>query len=358
MRPPQPGSIISSGRLSPIVKGEARIVVSAGGDITVFAERSAEQTVDGFDEGRSACFVSTWDLALLKADDQALGGKRKMGVTHKLDHSDKDLEPKEIVGFLGGLEQRGLVESSRIQRAQEVYQGWQVAMPGKKIRGRIDVGFALTAPAVARMVAIGRLCGIDGSAHHRAVFTTAAQALLLSGATDQEHLDRDCREARREFKPLAKVADPWQIVYALRAVDLTPREVAGHKAHSYAAFGKLIELSKSFLRLLAQMAQIYDAIPIGSVGTGVQWGEKDYARAEQTLAEDARKWLRLNQKLIFWFKSNMHPAMLAFLRLLADMNQVMATDDPLDGFDARIDVATSSNPFTISMRGKGDAVSI
>lgn len=342
-----------------IIKAEAKIAVSAGGDVTVFAKGTAEREVDGFDEGRSASFISSWDLALLKADDAALGGQRNMSVSLKLDHSDKNLEPKEIDGFLGGLERAGLVETSRIKRARDIYQGWRVANPGKKLNGRIDVGFALTASSVARMVSIGRLCAIDGSVHHRAVFTTAAQALLLSGATDSDRLDRDCREARREFKELRKVEDPWQIVYALRTVDLTPPEVAGHRGYSYTAFGKLIELSKSFPRMLSQMAQIYDAIPVGTVGVGTQWSEKDYVRAELALAKDARKWLRLNQKLIFSFKSDMHPAMVAFLRLLADMNQVMVTSDPLDGLDAMVDVSTSSGLFAISMKsGGGEVISL
>jgi hypothetical protein len=341
-----------------IVKAAASIEISAGGDVTVFAKGTAEREIDGFDEGRSASFISTWDLALLKTDDTKLGGQRKMSVSLKLDHSDTNLEPKEVDGFLGGLAQVGLVEFSRIQRAQEIYQGWRIANPGKKLSGRIDVGFALTASSVARMVAIGRMCGTDGSLQHRAVFNAAAQALLLSGATDNNRLDRDCREARRVFKELAKIEDPWQIVYALRAVDLVPSEVAGHKGYSYTAFGKLIELSKSFPRILVQMAQIYDAIPVGSVVTGVQWSEKDYVGAEMALAKDARKWLRLNQKLIFWFKSDMHPAMVAFLRLLADMNQVMATIDPLAGLDGKVDVAASSSLFSISMNGAAGAVSV
>jgi hypothetical protein len=333
-----------------IVKAEANIEISAGGDVTVFAKGTTEREVDGFDEGRSASFISTWDLALLKTDDTELGGQRKMSVSLKLDHSDKNLEPKEVNGFLVGLAQAGLVEFSRIQRAQEIYQGWRVANPGKKLSGRIDVDFALTASSVSRMVAIGRSCGTDGTLQHRAVFTTAAHTLLLSGATDSDRLDRDCREARREFKELAKVEDPWQIVYALRTVDLTPPEVAGHKGYSYTAFGKLIELSKSFPRMLSQMAQIYDAIPVGTVGAGTQWSEKDYVRAELALAKDARKWLCLNQKLIFWFKSDMHPAMVAFLRLLADMNQIMATSDPIEGLDGKVDVSTSSCLFAISMK--------
>jgi hypothetical protein len=342
-----------------IIKAEAAIELSAGGDVTVFAKGTAEVEVAGFKEGRSASFVNTWDLALLKSQDASGGGNRKMSVSLRLDHSDKDLEPKEVDGFLSGLGQAGLIESSRVKRAQEIYQGWKLANTGKTIQGTVEVGFAMTTQTVLRMVALGRICGKDGTQQHRAVFTTAAQALLLSGATDTDRLDRDCREARREFKELAKVDDPWQILYALRTVDLTPPEVAGHRGYSYAAFGKLMELSKSFPRILFQMAQIYDAIPVGAVGTGTPWSEKDYVRAEMALARDARRWLRLNQKLLFWFKSDMHPAAIAFLRLLADLNQVMATDNPLEGFDARLDTARSDNLFSITMKpSNGKSVSV
>jgi len=51
------------------------------------------------------------------------------------------------------------------------------------------------------------------------------------------------------------------------------------------------------------------------------WPEQDYADAEKAMARDARPWLRLNRKFLFWFKAGLHPAMIAFLRLLADMKQ-------------------------------------
>lgn len=341
-----------------IIKAEATIELSAGGDVTVFAKGTAEADIVGFKEGRSASFVNTWDLALLKSQDAAFGGNRKMSVSLKLDHTDKDLEPKEVDGFLGGLGQAGLIESSRVKRAQEIYQGWKLANPGKTIQGTVEVGFAMTTQSVLRMVAIGRICGTDGTQQHRAVFATAAQALLLSGAVDSDDLDRDCREARRQFKELAKVQDPLQILYALRAEDLMPG-VRGFRGHNYTAFAQLLEFTMSFPRILSQVARIYDAIPVGAVGAGTRWSEKDYVRAEMALAKDARRWLRLNQKLIFWFKSGMHPAVIAFLRLLADLNQVMATNNPLEGFDATLETARSDNLFSITMKpSKGKAVSI
>lgn len=345
-----------------IVTGEAKIALSAGGDVTVFAKGTAEREVDGFDEGRSASFVSTWELAVHKADDPALGGQHKMGLSLRFDHDDKKLKSKEVTDFLGSLRKANLIEQRRVDEAEITYQTWKTAAPpGKKIKGQIDVSFSLTATAVSRMIAIGKICGTDSSVAHRDMFIAAVKALRSNEAVDIDQFERNCRDVRKDpdYKPLAKVEDCEQLVYALRH-ELPKRiESSSTTESSYRAFGKLIELSTTFPRILSQMALIYNAIPVGATGPGDPWTAKDYIRAERALANDARKWLRLNQKLIFWFDADIHPAMLAFLRLLADMNQVMVTDDPLEGLQNSVDATSCDRLFSITMKGPdGKAISI
>lgn len=345
-----------------IVTSEAKIALSAGGDVTVFAKGTAEREVDGFDEGRSASFVSVWELALHKADDPALGGQRKMGLSLRFDHDDKKLKSKEVTDFLGSLRKANLIEQRRVDEAELRYQKWKTAAPpGKKIKGQIDVSFSLTATAISRMIAIGTICGTDGSVAHRNMFIAAVKALRSNEAVDIDQFERNCRDVRKDpdYKPLAKVEDCEQLVYALRHELPKRNESSATTEPSYRAFGKLIELSSTFPRILSQMALIYNAIPIGATGPGDPWTDKDYMRAERALANDARKWLRLNQKLIFWFDTEIHPAMLAFLRLLADMNQVMVTDDPLEGLQNSVDATSCDRLFSITMTGPdGKAVSI
>ncbi len=337
--------------ISSIVEGKARITVSAGGDVSVAAEGSASRSVDGFDEGRAASFVTTWDLALHKSAT-ALGEQRNMTVALAFDHSDKDLNVGEVKGFFAGLANQGLVESSRVTRALEVYQEWRNSvLPGKNVQGRIDVSMALTGTAVSRMVALGRLAGVKGSTRQFELFACAAKAMAAAGVTDQHAIDRDCKKARVEFKQLAKVDDPWRIMYGLQNVDLTPPETAGYRGYVYSAFAPLIPRSLAFTRLLVTMAKIYEAIPVGASLPGPQWSEKDYAQAEKLMASDARMWLRLNQKFVFWFKDGLHPAMVAFLRLLADMNRPLSFDgDPFAELGLYADTAASSALFAITMR--------
>ncbi len=342
-----------SASITSIVEGKAKIVRSAGGDVVVEAEGKAMRDVDGFDEGRGATFISSWDLALLKVEGRT---RRSMGVSLAFDHDDKDLQSTEVTGFLAGLARNGLVEQSRVQSAEAIYQGWRVrTQPGKRVAGRIDVRMALPSVAVERMVALGRLGGVKGSANQAKLVSLAGRTLMACGVSDEQRLERDAKEARREFEELAGLTDPWRVMYALQDVDLTPPQSSVQTAHRYTAFGQLLPRAISFPKLLATMASIYDAIPVGAGASGT-WTEVDYARAEKDLASLARKWLRLNQKFIFWFKADLHPVMIAFLRLLAAMNRAtVLTDDPFADLDVMPAVAETSRLFQITMSQSGEA---
>lgn len=341
-----------SASITSIVEGKATIKRSAGGNVVVAAEGKAMRDVDGFDEGRSATFISSWDLALLKVEGRT---RRSMGVSLAFDHDDKDLQSTEVTGFLAGLARNGLVEQSRVQSAEAIYQGWRVqTQPGKKVVGRIDVRMALPSIAVERMVALGRLGGVKGSANQVKLFSLAGRTLMACGVGDEQRLERDAKEARREFDELEALVDPWRVMYALQDVDLDPPQSSVQTAHRYTAFGQLLPRAISFPKLLDTMARIYDAVPAGADAAGI-WSAEDYARAEKELASLARKWLRINQKFIFWFKADLHPVMIAFLRLLANMNRAtVLTDDPFAGLDVTPAVAETSRLFQITMSQPGE----
>lgn len=336
-----------------IIEGKAQIIQSANGDVSISAEGSAERSVVGFDEGRSASFVSAWDLAMRKFD-RVGGGQRQMSVAVAFDHSDKKLQPQEVSGFLTGLADQRLVERSRIDRALEIYHDWRLATPsGDKVKGQIDVRMALSGFAIDRMVALGRR-----AAEQRALlFAFAAQAMLDSGAIDPHDLDADCREARRKYDSLARSADPLSIAYAMRNAPLLPpggpRSQGGH---SYSAFARIIPRATGFADMLECMARIYDAIPMGAPAGASAWTEQQYAKEEEAMAGYARRWLRLNQKLIFWFKTGLNPVMLAFLRLLAGMDRPMLDgEDILATLGEHVDVTTSNQLFEIGMQRHGGA---
>ncbi|MBB4860339.1 hypothetical protein HNO88_003682 [Novosphingobium chloroacetimidivorans] len=245
-----------------------------------------------------------------------------MSVTLAFDHTDSKLEPEEVSGFLGNLAQQRLVKQARVDQALETYQAWRTALPaGKRVKGRIDVRMALTGLAVARMVALGR----QAETREFELFAHVGKALMASGGLEAVDLDADCREARRKFGSLKAEADPWRVAYAMRKTSLVPAGGPHSQGgHTYSAFLRLIPRAMAFARLLTVVAQIYDAIPVGAAVAGSQWDERRYAQAEEDMAEAARKWLRLNQKFVFWFKAGFNPAMLAFLRLMADMDRPLA----------------------------------
>lgn len=341
-----------------IVKGEASISIGAAGDVAVTAKASSVRDVEGFDEGRSAGFVSTWDLLLSKLDEGRV--RRRMTLALALDHDDDDLSADEVSGFLDGLVGQRLVESTRAARAREVYQTWRLeSAEGRKVRGRIEVRMALAPTAVERMITIGRALNDPASALHLPVFRLAAQAQLDAGVSSQERLERDAKEARGEFAQLARVEDIWRVAYLLRDVDLTPPDNGGRRGYRYSALEQLTPRSVAFSGLLATMARIYDAIPVGAAASASGWTEQQYAAAERELAQHARRWMRLNQKFVFWFGASMHPAMLAFLRLLAGMSRpAIPVEEPLAGLGEPLDPTVSSPLFAIRMVGPSSSAPI
>lgn len=334
-----------------IVEGKATITTSANGDVTVSAEGRAIRDVDGFEEGRGATFISSWDLALFRAG----GSRRAMNVSLAFDHDDRNLKASEVTAFLSGLSRQGLVEASRVRAAETVYQDWRTkVLPGQKVAGRIEVRMALPPSAVERMVALGREAAQPGHKVPLALFTLAAKALVACGAAQEERLERDLRDAQHDFHGIESPSDPWRVMYALRDQRLDQSGSSIDRGGRYTAFRQLIPRASGFPKLLATMAAIHDAIPAGPGENGAGWDQNDYARAEKDLAAHARKWLRLNQDFVFWFDAELHPVMLAFLRLLADFSRPAATaDDAIAGLGAPLSAAETSPLFVITMAQAG-----
>lgn len=303
--------------IASIVRGEATITTNAAGDIAVTSEGSAMRKIEGFDEGRSATFISTWDLLLAKADG-ALGQRRAMAVEVGLDHSDKDLKPREVEGMLAGLRDQGLIDASRVELALATYQSWRVAgAPGGKIRGRIGIRMQLPGAAVESMIALGRQVVRDDRASALAIFERATACQIAAGVTSRKQFERDIDTARDSFTISVKTDDPYTYMIALlnSKTPLLPDHNSGPRLP---ALAQLIPRAGAYMTMLKTMAEIHDAVPAAAPGQPGAWSEKDYADAQKRLASAARKWLKLNADFLFWFKSPLHPAILAFFRLLAE----------------------------------------
>ncbi|MFW2830099.1 hypothetical protein [Sphingomonas sp. ID0503] len=339
--------------IASIVKGKASITTNGAGEVIVAAEGSALRKVEGFDEGRAASFVSSWNLMLAKLGGP--GSRRAMRVSVAFDHDDKALKQSEVKKLLAGLEAQKLIDGSRARAAEALYQQWKLANAlDPDIQGRISLRMILPDAAVQRMVAIGRELNTPNNPALLAIFGLAVRAQLAAGVSSPKQFDRDVGAAKDIFTISIVTKDPVAYMVALwnSKIDLLPSRSEGQRLP---AFAQLIPRAGAFVRLLRIMARIYDAIPVHGESRPGEWTEKDYAAAEKELASAARHWLRLNQKLILWFDAEMHPAMLAFLRLLALMTRPAAPGAAVtDGLDGDPDTATVNGLFVIAMaEGKG-----
>lgn len=336
-----------------IVKGKASVTINGSGDIAVTAEGSALRKMEGFDEGRSATFVSTWDLLMTKAE-RADGRTRAMTVEVGLDHTDRNLKAREVEGMLSGLSGQGLIEPSRVNEALKVYQGWRAEDAAKgKIKGRIGIKLQLPGSAVENMVAAGRDLVRRNQAAQLALFERAVNSQIAAGVASPKQFDRDIDTARAHFKISVKTDDPAAYMLALwnSDVPLLPGQGAGPRMP---ALAQVIPRAGAFVNMLTTMAQIYDAVPSTGGALPGAWQENDYARAEKKLASSARKWLRLNADFVLWFKSDLHPALVAFYRLLAEMSLANPVEQP-----AQIEGYAASRLFKITMaHGKDEQVTV
>ncbi|HUD29215.1 MAG TPA: hypothetical protein VMQ93_10110 [Novosphingobium sp.] len=313
--------------IASIVKGEATITLNAAGDIAVTAKGSALRKVEGFSEGRSATFLSSWDLLLMKADAEA-GNRRAMAVDLGFDHDDDNLKAREVEALLSGLAGQSLIESARVATALGIYQDWRVkAAPGAKVRGRIALRLRLPDVAVLRMVEIGRALVRRDNTALLGVFDLAAATQIATGVTTRKQYERDIEEAMRAFTISLHTENPVAYMVALwnSKISLLPSQGGGPKLP---ALAQLVPRAGALVTLLRTMAEIYDAVPAAGGASG-GWTEKDYADAEKRMVSASRKWLRLNQDFVFWFKSSLHPALLAFLRILIAMNRPIMPGTPL-----------------------------
>ena len=323
--------------LASIVKSEARITINAAGDIAVSAKGSALRKAEGFTEGRSASFISSWDLLLMKADMKS-GGRRTLAVGVGFDHNDRDLKAHEVEGLLGGLSQQGLIATQREKSALGLYQSWRVnAAAVGRVRGRIGLRLQLPQTAVERMVAIGRDLNRRDNAALLSVFALAVQTQIAAGVVSGKQFERDIKSAKDHFTISLKTDDPTAYMVALwnSKTRLIPAQGEGPRLP---ALAQLVPRAGALATLLATMAAIYDAVPEGAGGVSNGWTETQYADAEKKLASASRSWLMLNQDFVFWFRSSLHPAILAFFHVLVAMNRSVAPgarasdglDEPLD----------------------------
>ena len=314
--------------ISSIIKGEATVTTNAAGDIAVTAEGSALRKIEGFDEGRSATFISSWDLLMTKADN-ASGQRRTMAVKIGFDHTDKNLKAGEVEGMLKGLRDQGLIDPSRVANALAIYQDWRVkGAPGGKVKGRIGIRMRVPDTAVDAMVALGRKLVLHDVGATLETFDRAVRNQIAAGVASQKQFDRDIGTARDNFTISVKTDDPATYMLALwnSKTRLLPSQGDGPRLP---ALAQLIPRAGAYLSMLTTMAQIYDAVPSDGGSQPSTWTQEDYAKGEKALASSARQWLRLNADFIFWFKSSLHPALLAFLRLLAEVNGTDTTGAPV-----------------------------
>jgi hypothetical protein len=249
---------------------------------------------------------------------------------------------------------------ARIDTALALYQDWRVkgAADGK-MRGRIGLRLRLPPATVEAMIAIGRRLKAHDNAALIAVFDLAVRSQIATGVASQKAYDRDLKTAMESFTISQRSDQPVAYLVALSNSKVDLSTDGRGVGRDFSALARMLPRAVALATLLRTIAQIYDAFPAtGDMPQAGAWSTKDYADAERRMVSASRSWLRLNQNFVFFFKAALHPALLAFLRLLVVIGEASATDDPIAGLATPIDTARSSPLFLITMAAGDDGPSI
>lgn len=302
-----------------LISGSAKLTLLHNGNISVSGKASAEREASSKWEARSVAFVSAFDLLLLKLADRAfVDSTRSLTAQLQIGHDDPRLKRGEVKAFLEGLATSGLIENARVTRAVEIYDGWlkaQTAAGGKHAGGSIEVAMIVPPAALTAMIDLGDTLRAEAATASsptlRQIYRLVATKLIKGGTVRAIDIEADIRTAYSKLSAGKPSEDLMQAIYALRKADLL-------HVNSVRRLRGMLAAAKALETMLVCVSEIYHAVPASSAQPGSDgWTEKDYARAEERLADSIEPWLLLNQRLIFWFDGNIHPQTLAFLTILA-----------------------------------------
>lgn len=336
---------------SQLISGEADIVVTGDGNVTLSAKAEAQVSGSSFAESRSTTFVSTYDMLLAKADDDDGEGRpRNLQQSLSLDltasHRDESLKAGEVIDFFAGLASLGLISDHRTKKASTIYEAWSPTggSDGTHPKGDIEVKLSLKRDRLDVLLALGQgiLAEFESKrfATTKTVFEQGYDAMIATGQWSEHELSGLIDKLRKDFPPHDKTLTNRQwLIYYTQSVRLAGgadvkkhhKKVLNAEIGADAQFGRIVDvmLSLSALADVFQlMAEVYDA-KVDLTGKH-GWDDKDYAECEESLADASSNWLGTGRKLILWFRRTMSPQTTALLAALVALSQGASVKDVKD----------------------------
>lgn len=317
---------------SQLLSADASVTIRGNGDLVVYSEATVRKERGGPRESRETSMLSTYDLLRAKAaaEDNADAIDRSITLGLTATHNDKDLELKEVTGFLGMLANHGILKTERLDAAKKLHKDWvaQAGADAKKLAGDITVAFTLGPDELGALLAHGQgiiddLLANGLSDRTRDCFAVAVDATLASGRFKEETFTQRLNELHKgtfskgkewlyqevqgaRLEGGLKVKDHRDDVEMLKLFDHSTRKFASVEvaALSLNAFADILHL----------MAAIYNARPSATKGDG-GWTRNDYADHELLLAAAAGEWISTGSGL-FAFQKHMGRRSLAFMLAL------------------------------------------
>lgn len=290
-----------------LLDGNAELLIDGNGDVQVDARAELKKRFKTKTEEREVNFVDTFSLKLTKAADGTPQATRTIEVGVGIAHVDKELQTRELNGFIQSLANAGLVSDDTPAVATKQYGLW--APDGKAIAADISAKLQLTPEQIRRLMHIG-----PGDRDKNGRLTDAVKKRLISTAVaagdEVGKAGKTLGEYRVNILHGARTAagsHQWdmnslsQFLYdrvwdASQDQDLDVRR-SYQDLRPGATTGDIAMMLGEYQRMLAligivqRLGDIYLAVPkVGDAEIG--WDEMKYAEEEHALAGECSWWLQ------------------------------------------------------------------
>lgn len=318
-----------------LLSGEASAMADGAGNIQVDTKGQLVKNFTGPREGREVSFVDTYGLRLFKAlagEPPTVRRSLELGVS--ITHNDESLKRREVVGFIQSLETAGLVPPGTRERGEATFNQWKLVGGDTWVKADIAAKLWLTDKSPLALMCLGeRQAGQLAPGARRRIVSEGLEALLDARAVDADELTEATDLVRPYLKMNPKPEELPDVFLAYP--DKWPKIEVQWPSWSAKKSKEIFEFFKTqhervadLVELIDLMGDVYEATPVNIVNPAASppgaWDEEAYSKVQRKIAANSRRWLKLNQKFLFWAGSDVHPRTVAFLTAMARLSGVSA----------------------------------
>ncbi len=293
---------------------DASCTVSSNGDIRAYSRGQIEASRSVLGESRRLAFIDVYELITAKKH-------RSLSIDLTVSQYDESVSLKDVQGFFYSLESEDLLASGVTSRALERLKNANERFPGARIKGRLDVGFALNGSDLDYL--LGDMP--DKSAIMSLVAEELARVDSKASVFGNSYRERH-KDIERYFPDLATplpsdlhslilTMDDDTASTARTDIQKLGRLDVGQKAvldNDVRLFNQYHRHALNIVNLLNEVYAVYN-----SDQNTNEWDVNRYEAVQSRIDACLKEWLKIGDKFLFFLPDEIRPLTISFMRICA-----------------------------------------